>query len=118
MPPFEMSVRNGPAEIVLTRTFGPYSRANDTVIALSAAFAEPYGTTCGNAMRPPDEETLMMAPPSAAAMRCATWLASRNGPLKLRPTILSNRSSLTSWLGTRGPMPALLTRMSTRPNSA
>jgi hypothetical protein len=34
-----MSVRNGPAEIVLTRTDGPYSRANTVVRALSAAFA-------------------------------------------------------------------------------
>ena len=34
-----MSVRNGPGEIVLTRTLGAYSRAKETVIAFSAAFA-------------------------------------------------------------------------------
>ena len=36
---FAMSVRNGPADSVLTRTLGAYSRANTVVSALSAAFA-------------------------------------------------------------------------------
>ena len=35
----EMSVKNGPAEMALTRTFGPYSRASETVIAFRAALA-------------------------------------------------------------------------------
>src|SRR5579859_4554185 len=35
----EMSVRKGPGESVLTRTLGPYSRAKETVMALSAALA-------------------------------------------------------------------------------
>ena len=35
----EMSVRNGPAEIALTRTLGPYSWAMDRVMALRAALA-------------------------------------------------------------------------------
>src|ERR1700753_1435433 len=34
-----MSVRNGPAETVMTRTLGPYSRAKETVMAFSAALA-------------------------------------------------------------------------------
>ena len=60
----------------------------------------------------------MMQPPSPSAIRLATWLASRNGPLKLRLTTESNSASLTSWLGTRGLIPALFTRISTRPNAA
>jgi hypothetical protein len=38
---FEMSVRNGPGEMVFTRTLGPYSAASDRVMALRAAFALP-----------------------------------------------------------------------------
>ncbi len=37
----EMSVRNGPAMIVFTRTSGPYSNANERVSAFSPAFAAP-----------------------------------------------------------------------------
>ena len=36
-----ISVRNGPAESVFTRTFGPYSCAKDKVIAFSAALEQP-----------------------------------------------------------------------------
>ena len=57
----------------------------------------------------------MITPPSPSYILLATRLASRKGPLKLSPTTLSKSSSVTSWLGIGGLMPALLTRMSTLP---
>ena len=72
----------------------------------------------GSGISEPDDVTLMITPPSPSAIRFATCDASRNGPLKLSPTTLSNSSSVTSWLGIAGLMPALLTRMSMRPHSA
>src|SRR5205823_4829824 len=42
-----MSVKNGPARIAFTLTFGPKARAKPTVIASSPAFAAAYGMTSG-----------------------------------------------------------------------
>ena len=41
-------------------------------------------------------ETLMIEPPSPAAMRSPTSADSRNGPLRLTAITLSNSSSVTS----------------------
>ena len=63
--------------------------------------------------------TLMIDPPSPAAIRGATRAVSRNGPLTLTATTLSNSSSVTSGrLGYSGAMPALFTSTSTFPSSA
>ena len=74
---FAMSVRKGPGESVFTRTFGPYSSASERLMALSAALALPYATTKGTFIRAPDEETLMITPPSPSDMRFATWATPR-----------------------------------------
>src|ERR1700712_1837626 len=112
-----MSVRNGPAEMVLTRTVGPYSRANAVVSALSPAFAAAYGPNRGCGIRAPDDDTLMTEPPPAATIRGPISEVSRNGPLRFPPTTLSNSSSLVSSDdGASGDIPALFTRTSTRPN--
>lgn len=101
-----MSVRNGPAEIVLTRTAGPYSRAKTVARALRAALAPAYGPKRGWGIRAPEEETLMIEPPPASAIRCPISDASRNGPLKLTPITLSKSSSLVSAEeGASGDMP-------------
>jgi len=64
------------------------------------------------------DETLMIEPPSPAAIRAPTRTASRKGPLKLTSTTLSKRASDTSIIdGARGESPALLIRTSTRPNA-
>ena len=69
-------------------------------------------------MRAALDETLMITPPAPSIIRLATCEARRNGPLKFRFMTLSNRDSLTVCEGSAGDMPALLTRMSMRPNSA
>src|SRR4029077_112117 len=115
--PFDMSVRNGPATMQLTRTFGPYANANDRVIELSPAFAAPYGSDVGDGFSDAVLEMLMIEPPSPFAIRLPTSADRRNGPLKFSPTTLSNRSSeMSSSTGYSGDMPALLTSTSTRPN--
>src|SRR5262249_11162821 len=91
---FEMSVRNGPATMQFTRTFGPYANANERVIELSPAFAAPYGSDVGDGFNDAVLEILMIEPPSPFAMRLPTSADNRNGPLKLSPTTLSKRSSV------------------------
>src|SRR5271154_4125611 len=80
----------------LTRTFGPYSIAYAIVIALSPAFAAAYGATSGVGRIEATLDTLMIAPPSPAAIRDPNSADRRNGPLRFTPITLSNRSSLVS----------------------
>ena len=53
------------------------------VSALSAAFAPAYGPNRGCGISAPVDDTLMIEPPSPAAIRSPTRALSRNGPLKL-----------------------------------
>src|ERR1700722_16778836 len=111
-----MSVRNGPADSVFTRTLGANSRAKTVVSAFSAALAPAYGPNRGDGNSAPLDETLMIEPPPEAYIRCPISALSRNGPLKFPPITLSNSSSdVSADDGASGDMPALLTRMSTAP---
>ena len=92
----EMSVKNGPAMIVLTRTFGPYAWANPTVRTSSPDLAAAYGSSPAVGRMAATLLTLMIEPPSPSAMRGAINVISRNGPLRLTPITLSKRSSVTS----------------------
>ena len=65
----EMSVRNGPAMMQLTRTLGPYSWAKATVRLLSPPLAAEYAVSRGVGLTAAVEETLMIEPPSAWFMR-------------------------------------------------
>src|SRR3546814_9102980 len=114
-----MSVRNGPAEIVFTRTVGPNSLENAVVSAFRAALEAAYVPKSGSGQSAPDDDTLMIEPPSPATMRWPTSAESRKGPLKLTPTTLSNSSSeVSADDGARGDMPALFRSTSKRPNPA
>src|SRR5271154_3703813 len=100
----------------LTRTFGPYSIAYAIVIALSPAFAAAYGATSGVGRIEATLDTLMIAPPSPAAIRDPNSADRRTGPLRSPPFTLAKRSSLVppAW-GARGEKPALLMSTSARP---
>ena len=102
----------------LTRTFGPNALARPSVRVLSPALAAAYGRYSGSGRIAAIEETLMIAPPSPAAIFVPTSAASRNGPLRLIASTLSkSASSMASRLGYSGDRPALLTSTSTRPKS-
>src|SRR3954451_1291235 len=104
----EMSVRNGPAMMQLTRTFGPSAFANPSVIALSAALAAAYGRYSGCGRIAPTDEMFTIDPPSPSAMRSPISAVRRNGPLKFTATTLSNSpSSSPERLGYSGDSPAL-----------
>ena len=114
----EMSVKNGPAMIVLTRTCGPYAWANPTVRTSSADLAAAYGSSTAVGRMAATLLTLMIDPPLPTAIRGATNAISRNGPLTLTLMTLSKRSSVTSGrLGYSGDIPALLTSTSICPSS-
>src|SRR5258708_15243591 len=91
-----MSVRKGPAMMQLTRTLGPKACANASVSALRPAFAAAYGVSSGVGRIAAMLLTLMIDPPSPAAMRVPTLAIRRNGPLRLTPSTLSHSASLTS----------------------
>ena len=111
-------VRNGPGITALTRTVGPNAWARPIVIALTPAFAAAYGTMSLVGRMAPVLETLMIEPPPAATIRSPTSAARRNGPLRLTPITLSNRSSVTSdSFPYIGEIPALFTSTSMRPKS-
>src|SRR5688572_26563835 len=61
---------------------------------------------------------LRMAPEPWRFMAGTTARMQRNGPRRLTPSISSNCSSVSSSMGPKCPRPALLTRMSRRPNSS
>jgi hypothetical protein len=92
----EMLVRNGPGMIALTRTFGPRASASPTVITLTPALAAAYGTMSPVGRTAPVLLTLMIEPPSLAAIRSPTKADSRNGPFRLTANTLSHSSSETS----------------------
>ena len=82
--------------IAFTRTDGPNVCAKPTVRALRPALAAAYGQD----RRPRAHgarrcEMLMIEPPAPAAIRVPTSAVSRNGPLRLTPSTLSNSSSVT-----------------------
>ena len=67
----------------------------------------------------PVVDTLMMDPPSPAAIRVPTSVVRRKGPLRLTPITLSHSSSVTAVRsGYSGDMPALLTSTSTWPKAS
>src|SRR5262249_49572207 len=117
--PLLISVWNGPHMMQLTRTLGPYSLASATVRIFSPALAEAYGAVSGSGRIAAVEETLIIEPPSPAAIREPNSADRRTAPLRLTPMILSNNSSLVSTdEGASGEIPALLISTSARPQRA
>src|ERR1700730_5041664 len=94
--PAEMSVRNGPHWIVLTRTEGPRARAKPSVSALSPALAAAYGRTVPSGRIEATDEMLTTTPPSPETIRSPMRAVSRKGPLRLTATTLSHSFSLTA----------------------
>src|SRR4051794_9057946 len=94
-----MSVRNGPGMMQFTRTLGPNARAMPTVMALRPALAVAYGSSVGVGWPAATLLTLMIEPPSPAAMWAPASDDRRNGPRRFTPITLSNRSSVTSGSG-------------------
>jgi len=112
-----MSVRNGPAINVFTRTAGPNALARPSVSALRPAFAAAYGSIVGSGRIEPLELMLTMRPPPSATIRSPTRTDNRNGPLRFRFITASNSFSVTLLKESySGDMPALLTSTSSFPN--
>src|SRR5438034_5100604 len=86
---FEMSVRNGPGWMQLTRTFGPNAWAKPTVMALMPALAAEYGIVFGVGRDADVLDTMMIEPPSPAAIRAPTTAVRRNGPFRFTSRTLS-----------------------------
>src|SRR3546814_20951088 len=98
-----MSVRNGPAEIVFTRTVGPNSLENAVVSAFRAALEAAYVPKSGPGPGAPADAALMIEPPSPDTTLWPTTAESRKWPLKLPPVTLSNWSSeLSAGAGAKG----------------
>ena len=108
-----------PTPIALTRTSGASSTARLRVSWLSAALPAPYAANELITRSAERDEMLTMAPPPAVSTIAwaASWLI-RNGAVTLNRIAISKNASEVCIAG-RGPVPpALLTRMSSRPNAA
>ena len=110
-------VRIWPTTIALTRTFGANSRARTRVIWLSPAFAAEYPTMPWTTCTPAPDEMFTTTPvPAVSTIRGTAKRVSRNGLVRLNRTTFSKARSLVSSAGFGNEPPALLTRMSSRPN--
>src|SRR5215831_9517514 len=84
-----MSVRKGPAMMLLTRTAGPYARARPIVSTSRPALAAAYGSAPDEGLTASTEEMLMIAPDPARAILAPISVPRRNGPLRLTANTLS-----------------------------
>ena len=99
----------------------PSTRASVTVRLLSAAFDAQYGIELPVPMSPATLDVITISPPPAAASAGRAAREHWNGPLRFTPMIVSHTSSSTlsrSWCGMKLVVPALFTRMSSRPNAS
>ena len=112
------SVSIPPTSMALTRIFGASSGAIARVIIDSAALAVAYAVKHGCTMLAERDEMLTIAPPPAATMCGTTSLLRRNADVTLKRKAISNDRSLVAVNALGSDPPALLSRMSMRPNSS
>ena len=113
------SVRIDPTAIPLTRIFGAKSWARFFVKNERADFAVPYAAKPLALNRPAADEMFTIAPPPAnSTILGTTSRVISKAVVTLNRKQASNSLPLTSSVGLGGHPPALLTRMSSRPNSS
>ena len=88
--------RNGPAMMQFTRTFGPKACAKAIGHRVQPGLRRGVrGLTSASAGSRRCCDTLMIEPPSPAAMRVPTSAESRNGPFRFTSSTLSHSASVT-----------------------
>ena len=105
--------------MLLRRTLGAHSIANEVVSESRPALAAPYTAVPGEGRSALMEEMLTIAPPPTwpCMTRLAAWATTR-GPEKLRSSTLAWKRGEASAASAYGAPPALLTATSRRPSVA
>ena len=113
-----ISVANGPGQSAFTLIPSlAHSSASVLVRSVSPPLLDAYGVRPGNEISPSMLETLITRPHFCRFMVAATARQHSHGPFRLVSTTVSQSSSCNSSIGPRMLTPALLTRMSMRPDA-